>query len=271
MTGQAALSSPRDVVTPETPPPQLRTDITSRERRAIEAALGPIGDDELLRAVRDGRGREFQRLEFLGDSVLDLVLTAHRWVEPECPRCKRPGAVPEASDRHLAAAARQAGLGSWLEWAASDERIADLVETCVAATWLSGGWQQASAFISSVVHPIGPMTVPLLTRGVRGEPGRAARRVGSAVLELAAGRGVFEAMGDASEGALSTARAVLHRASAIAQRARQMREFEGTTFPSGDDDTVLSQVEDTLATVVARSGADAGLTAADPFVSAVSG
>lgn len=256
---------------PDTPPPFLRPVVSERERGQIEEALGVIGDESLLRAVRDGRGREFQRLEFLGDSVLDLVLTTHSWVEGECPRCQRHETVPEASDRHLAQAARAAGLGQWLEWRASDDRIADLVETCVAASWLSGAWPQAVAFIDSVVHPIGPRTLQALTTGAPADPGRAARRVGSAILELAAGHAVFVAYPNADEGTLSTSRATLHQAPAIAARARQMREFNGTTFHSGDDDTVLSQVEDALATIVGRTGADAGLVAAQKFVSVASG
>ena len=70
---------------PDTPPPYLRPSITERERAEIEATLGPITDHVALLAVRDGRGKQFQRLEFLGDSVLDVVLTVHRWAEPGCP------------------------------------------------------------------------------------------------------------------------------------------------------------------------------------------
>ena len=44
-------------------------------------------------------------------------------------------------------------MGKWLEWRASHERTADLVETCVAASWLTGRWPQTVAFVNAVVHP----------------------------------------------------------------------------------------------------------------------
>jgi dsRNA-specific ribonuclease len=246
----------------------LRSDVSGRERTQIEALLGPIPDLVLLRAVRDGRGKQFQRLEFLGDSVLDLVLTVHRWVEPECTTCDRRAQSPEASDHHLAEAAAAAGLGRWLEWHASHERIADLVETCIAACWLTGRWPQAVQFVSGVVHPVGARTLEALTVGAAGELGRAARRVGSALLELESATVVFQSMPEADEGALSTSRALLHEAAAVARRARDLGVVAQHRFHSGDDDTVLSEVEDLLAASLGSSGADASLQLAQQFVSA---
>jgi len=254
-------------VTSETPPPYLRSDVSARERQQIEALLGPLDDERLLRAVRDGRGRQFQRLEFLGDSVLDVVLAVHRWIEPLCAACAGDRRHAEASDRHLTEAARRAGVGEWLEWRASGERIADVVETCIAACWFSGGWRQVSPFVGTVVHPLGDDTSQALATGLVGEPGRAARRVGSSVLELASGHRTFTALPDADEGALSTARAAVHEAHAVALRAAALQDMAGVRFVRGDDDSVLSQVEDLLAGVLGRSGADAALTAAGPFVS----
>ena len=251
----------------ETPPPYLRSDVSDRERSQIESVLGPIPDLALLRAVRDGRGKQFQRMEFLGDSVLDVILTVHRWVEPECASCDRRAQSPEASDHHLAEAASAAGLGGWLEWQASHERIADLVETCVAACWLTGRWPQAVSFASAVVHPLGRRTLEALTVGLAGEPGRAARRVGSAVLELESGSVLYQSMPDADEGALSTSRALRHEVAAIARRARAIGVVAGRRFHAGDDDVVLSEVEDLLATTLGSSGADASLQLAQQFVS----
>ena len=242
--------------------------MSARESQQIQALLGPIDDPVLVRAVRDGRGRDFQRLEFLGDSVLDVVLAVHRWVEPACDACAVDGRHAEASDRYLAEAARRAGVGAWLEWRASHERIADVVETCVAACWLSGRWRPTVSFVTTVVHPMGERTTDALERGLPGEPGRAARRVGSAVLELASAHGVFAALPDADEGALSTARAAVHQAQAVARRAHAIGEFGGVRFQPGDADVMLSQVEDLLAERLGTSGADAALAAAETFVSA---
>jgi len=256
-------------VTPDTPPPYLRPDITDDERRQIQSVLGPVTDESVLRAVRDGRGREFQRLEFVGDSVLDVTLTAHQWVEPDCSDCAGAETLPDASDRALAEAATAVGLGSWLEWQASPERIADLVETCVAACWRSGGWVQASVFVSHVVHPVGASTVDALEQGtMAGLPGRAARRVGSAMLELAAAWGVYQSLPDADEGMLSTRRATLHRASAVAAFARGSQGAAVVGDARGDEVAVLSRVEDALAAVMASSGGDECLRVASLFVPA---
>ncbi|MFL6286973.1 MAG: hypothetical protein ACJ73L_01085 [Actinomycetes bacterium] len=251
---------------PETPPPFLRPDVTEHERRQIESMLGPIPDLALLRPVRDGRGREFQRMEFLGDSVLDVVLTVHRWIEPACVTCVQRPHTPDASDHHLAAVAARAGLGKWLEWHASHERTADLVETCVAACWLTGRWPQTLQFVNAVVHPLGERTLEALVSGVSGDPGRAARRVGSAVLELESGCLVYRSMPDVDEGVLSESRALRHEATAIAKRARHLGEVAGHRFESRDNDTVLSQVEDLVSATLGASGADAGMQLAARFV-----
>lgn len=247
---------------PSTPPAERRPSITEGERAQIVGVVGPIPDEPTLLAVRDGRGKQFQRLEFLGDSVLDVLLAVHRWCEPRCPHCREPGAVVDSSDRHLAAVAVQTGLGAWLEWAASDERLADLVETCVAACWSSGRWAQALSFSSRVVHPMGVETARALDGGiVSPEAGRAARRVGSAFLELGAADGLVQTFPDADEGELSRRRAEIHRASAVAavatHRDRSLR---------GDPETLLSNVEDQVAQALAARGADAALQIAQQFV-----
>ncbi len=247
---------------PSTPPPELRPSITERERAQIIDVLGQIPDEPTLLAVRDGRGVHFQRLEFLGDSVLDVLLAVHQWCEPQCPHCREPGAAVDSTDRHLAEVAVQKGLGSWLEWAASPERLADLVETCVAACWLSGGWLQALAFSSRVVHPMEAETGRALEAGIPGlDAGRAARRVGSALLELGAAHGLIRVFPDADEGELSQRRAELHRASAVAA-------VMSGRDPSmhGDAETLLSHVEDQVAEALEVHGADAALELAQEFV-----
>ncbi|MEO8107447.1 MAG: hypothetical protein ABI720_09020 [Actinomycetes bacterium] len=247
---------------PSTPPPELRSSITEGERAQIVEVLGQIPDEQTVLAVRDGRGRQFQRLEFLGDSVLDVLLAVHQWCEPNCRTCREPGAVVDSTDHHLAEVALQTGLGSWLEWAASSERLADLVETCVAACWLSGGWSQALSFASRVVHPIGAETGDVLAEGAAGlESGRAGRRAGSAFLELAAAHGLIQTLPTADEGELSQRRAEIHRAEAVAavvtSRDGSMR---------GDPDQLLSTVEDQIAEALGDRGADAALALARQFV-----
>lgn len=241
------------------PPARRREHVSTRERELIVGALGPVDDEVLLRAVRDGRGRDFQRLELLGDSVLDLILAVHRWAEPDC---SMPDTEESASDAHLAKVARAAGLGDWLEWSASDDRIADLVETCVAVAWLLGGWSRAAHFAAGVVHPLGDRSAALLVTGGPAPPsGREARRVGAAVLELAAASGLYERLPLADEGELSTRRAQIHRTERVAAHARQR-----DPRLHGDDDRVVSRVEDLLAVRLAADGADGALNAARPLL-----
>lgn len=238
--------------------------MTARERAAIQDALGPVPDDQLLRAVRDGRGRTFQRLEFLGDSVLDLLLAVHAAVTPGCPG-RADGPHPGdpfhlATDHRLAAAARSAGLGGWLEWEASDERLADLVETCTAVAWRSGGWAAAVRLTDAVVHPVGSAVLAVLAGAAAG-PAVAAdeeRRLGAALLELAAAAEAYAALPTGDAGALSQHRAQLHRADRVAAFAARTRLVD----PAGDKGTVSDRVERWLARRCLADGADPALAAA---------
>lgn len=250
---------------PATPPPRLRPTVTPQERVAIELVIGPVPDDELLRAVRDGRGRAFQRLELLGDSVLDLVLAVHAVVEPGCVTCLRTGHPGEparlVTDRRLARQARERGLGSWLEWEASDDRLADLVETSVAVAWRARGWAGACDVVAAVVHPLGSEVVHALRGGGTDAVGQAAtaRRLGASVLELAAAWWVFRALPDADEGELSAARARIHRATRIAEQV----VGSGVVDAVGDPGTVTNRVERWLAETLLRDGADRALADAE--------
>jgi dsRNA-specific ribonuclease len=253
---------------PSEPPPKLRADLSDRERAEIVAVVGPLVDD-LARPLRDGRGHVFQRLEFLGDSVLDLMLATHAVVEPACLLCaSSKGEVGRlVTDRQLARQAEAIGLGSWLEWSASSERLADLVESCVAASWLSGSWLQTTRFASRVVHPLslatvqslsgevlsGPRPVPPHSTGSRGE-----RRLGAALLELAAAWSVFRGHPEADEGELSRLRAAAHQTSRVADFARRTHLALG----AGEDAAVSDRVEAWLASKLLLHGADAALVSA---------
>lgn len=241
------------------PPPHLRSEVNENERAAIAAAVGPLAP-ELLRPIRDGRGQQFQRLEFLGDSVMDLALAVHALIEPACSNCLSvAGDVGRlVTDHALASQATAGGFGGWLEWQASPERLADLVEAAAAAAWLQGGWSQAFEVINGVVHPLSPLTLKALATGGlaadQGSTSKALRRVGASLLELAASQLVYRAAADADEGELSRRRAELHRATRIAEYARD--HHVGT----GKDDSVLSDaVEELLAQRLLSAGADLAL------------
>ncbi len=242
---------------PLAPPPTLRATLDGPERQLIQAVVGPA-DDDLLRPLRDARGREFQRLEFLGDSVLDLVLAVHACAEPTCPSCRRvDGHVTRlVTDVQLGRRARSRGLGDWLEWQASDERLADLVEACVAVAFVAGSWARACACTASLVHPLGPATTRTLEQGWVGpDTPTPVRATGSALLELAAGQTVFVQHPDADEGELSRRRAELHQASRVAHRARRRHLVD----EHGADAGVSDRVEVLLADRLLSAGADAAL------------
>ena len=117
-------------------------------------------------------------------------------------------------------------------------------------------------FVERVVHPVGEATRDALVGGARGlRPGRLGRRVGSALLELAAADGLVQRFADADEGELSSRRAAVHRATAIAAIAGAR-----PCAPRGDPDMVLSVVEDEVAAVLAARGADQALALAAEFV-----
>ncbi len=105
-----------------------------------------------------------QRLEFLGDSVLSLVLTAELY-------CRHPeweeGALTEArarlvNQRFLAGRARRLGLGPYLILSRSEEatggrdrtsNLANTLEALIGAMYLDGGLEAVRAFVLRVFEP----------------------------------------------------------------------------------------------------------------------
>jgi hypothetical protein len=178
------------------PPPQRRRAASADEAAALARALGlraPLRVHDAA-ALLDPRGHRFQRLEWLGDSLLDHVTAHHRVVVGRdcCAGRSHAGLV---SDHELAAAVSGAGLLDLLDWEPSEHRQADLVEACVAAAWLAGGWDAAVTAAATLVHaPFAADREQLLSGGARhrvaplctsGEFRRAAT-LGSYVLEAAA-------------------------------------------------------------------------------------
>jgi ribonuclease-3 len=101
-----------------------------------------------------------QRLEFLGDRVLGLIvadwLYAAHASEDESALSRRLNAVVNRAA--CARAARRAGLGPALVLSAAEERnggrdkdtiLADACEAVIAALYLDGGYEAARAFVES--------------------------------------------------------------------------------------------------------------------------
>lgn len=107
----------------------------------------------------------YERLEFLGDRVLGLVVARLLWQhfpeESEGDMARRhAGLVRKAS---LVNVADSLGLGRFLRLSASEEEqkgrqnnsiLADVVEAIIAALYLDGGIEIASAFICKHWQPL---------------------------------------------------------------------------------------------------------------------
>ncbi len=103
-----------------------------------------------------------ERLEFLGDAVLGLIVTAHVYrTYPELPEGQlaqvRAAVVNSAT---LAEAAEELGIGPFLllgkgEDASSGREkptiLADAMEAVIGAVYLDGGWEAAEALVMTAL------------------------------------------------------------------------------------------------------------------------
>ncbi|WP_143425099.1 hypothetical protein [Geodermatophilus pulveris] len=182
-----------------TVPAVRRGPATHDEAWALTRALGGRARLDLVdtAALLDPRGRHFQRLEWLGDSLLDHVTAHHRLLASArgAGCCSGRTHADLVSDDDLCAAVRGSGVLELLDWTPSAHRQADLVEACVAAAWLVGGWPDAAAAASRLVHPSFAAEAATLIEGSHphlAEPPcsselfRGAATLGSYVLEAAA-------------------------------------------------------------------------------------
>lgn len=200
--------------------------LEAAQRAAVTARLGPL-TPETMEAIRSGRGRDFQRLELIGDSILELVLHAHSViVGPSCPHCAGR-ADRFTTDAHLGELAQSIALGDWLDWHPSAHRLADLVEACAGATWISGGWTQVVAFTATQLHPLGEDEQRHLLHGgaqVHPEaPARAREILGAAILEAAASTGAYRRDPVGDEGDLSRYKARMLSGEHVLGRSRESR------------------------------------------------
>lgn len=106
----------------------------------------------------DHQGPHYQRLEFLGDAVLQLAVSHHLYQHlPEVPEGRltrlRASLVREES---LCEAARRFGLGQFIRLSHGEEReggrakpsiLADVMEAVIAAVYLDAGFEAARALV----------------------------------------------------------------------------------------------------------------------------
>lgn len=111
-------------------------------------------------SMADAQQPSYERLEFLGDRVLDLVIAAlllRRFPEePEGMLSRRHSALVRA--QALTRVAREIGLGDYIKLPRGEEDsglrdrdsvLADAMEALIAALWLDGGEGVARNFIES--------------------------------------------------------------------------------------------------------------------------
>ncbi|HEX2894419.1 MAG TPA: ribonuclease III [Marmoricola sp.] len=146
----------------------------SESFRDLRAALGdPKLDPELLELALTHRSYAYEngglptneRLEFLGDSVLGVVITETLYLtHPDLSEgrlAKLRAAVVNA--RALAEVARTIGLGPHIRLGKGEEStgghdkssiLADTVEAIIGATYLSGGFETAGELVHRLFDPL---------------------------------------------------------------------------------------------------------------------
>lgn len=240
------------------PSPAQRASATLEEARSFARLTGVQFLLEDLPSLLDPRGLRFQRLEWLGDSVLDALLALHARPRPACCSLVDPSEL--CTDRVLARRAEELGLPGALDWVPSPSRCADLVEACVGAAWVLGP-AEAARCASRLVHPglgVGPVLPP---RPPRCSTLRPDALLGSTLLEAACALLLLGSDRCMSwdEGALSIERGRLLCADRLVRNAARL----GWVVPcAGGRRHVLDHHQARVGVVGASGGLVAGLSEA---------
>jgi ribonuclease III len=129
------------------------------------SAVAPHGPVARGKGRRRSVQRHYERLEFLGDRVLGLVIADMLWHrfenEPEGPMTRRMAdlvrretvarvALDIGLDRHLVLSSSEAAAGA----ARNPSILADVCEAVIAAIYLDGGLSAATTFIRRWWEPL---------------------------------------------------------------------------------------------------------------------
>lgn len=229
-----------------TPPDVLRTGSTPEERALLNAQLGVVVPLDDVPALLDPRGARFQRLEWLGDSLLDVLVARVRAADPGLRRQEL------TSDDALAAKVAATGLPGRLDWQPGQQRLADLVEAAVAAGHRASGFFGARTVAVRLVSEV--LAQPALPRALTAQQ---AAEAGSAVMEAAVALLLFAKHPDDDEGALSDRRAVLLDSRRV---AGQHGDGQGTVEEQVD------RLQAELGRVLVIRGEQAAVHAALPYL-----
>jgi ribonuclease III len=138
------------------------------DRELLEEALthpSALAPEPRRRRHRETVKRGYERLEFLGDRVLGLVVAGCLWHrfegEPEGDLARRHTHLVRREA--LARVAERIGLGRYLRLSRSEAAaggagnpgiLADACEALIAAIYLDGGFEAASAFVRRFWEPL---------------------------------------------------------------------------------------------------------------------
>lgn len=254
----------------------------------LDRALGlRLGGREYVEALLDPRGHLFQRLEYVGDSILDAVVVrslvlVEPWTEPDLTLVS--GTQQSlVSDHALGRVAARRGLPDVRTFDASRHRLADRVEAAIGAAWADSGIAAAEAVAERLV--VGPGLRHLPRRagvpasegdsryesaaracghepatpawyGAAATPGAPRRRlavVGNAVLEAAFATAQYVGSPEATEAELSEERRTATSNAVLATRAREIGLAAGH---GGRDDRSTA---DSVQALVGAATMDGGL------------
>lgn len=237
------------------PPGQQRRSATHEDAARLESLCGVHFSLEDLPSLLDPRGLRFQRLEWMGDAVLDALLAQHRRTGPGC--CDDRSLAELCSDAALSERARGAGLAGALDWEPSPGRLADLVEALVGAAWMAG--PPAAVHVAEVLVHAGLTLAPVLPPAPARSACEAVRpdaQLGSALLEAADSLLLMEELPEANEGELSTRRNDDISGYRLAERGRRL----GLVGECGrDQEHALDHVQAAIGRVGATEGVLPGL------------
>jgi ribonuclease III len=171
VTGGGDRTAPDDAPAPDPVARQAALDAAVEE--ALTAALGTALDPALAEQALTHRSYAYEhgglptneRLEFLGDAVLGLVVTDALYAaHPELPEGQlaklRAGIV---STRALAEAARAVDLGAWIRLGRGEQAtggrdkssiLADTLEALIGAVYVDRGLPAATLVVRALLGPL---------------------------------------------------------------------------------------------------------------------
>ncbi|MGD9956192.1 MAG: ribonuclease III domain-containing protein [Candidatus Nanopelagicales bacterium] len=257
----------------------------------LDRALGmALGREDLVRALIDPRGHLFQRLEYVGDSLLDAVVVSELvrlepWDEPSLALVNGEQQAM-VSDHALGRVAARRGLPRVRTFQASKHRLADRIEACIGAIWADRGLADAASAAYDLVvrtaldglpriegvpraepaaryeaasRSLGHEPVDLAWFGAAAAGGPARRRlavVGDSVIEAAMSTAQYVDAPEATEAQMSEERRAATSNATLAVRARDLHLER-----RGDDRSDRRAMADEVQALVGAAAMDGGLRA----------